>query len=108
MKAERLAEGMEARHCALSLVGEPIMYPEINALVKLLHEKRISPFLVTNAQFLDAIRYSVQSLCIYLCASVCVCIHTLVFVCTVCMCEHVYSSYMCEYTVHAYLCTVYI
>ena len=61
MKAERLAEGMEARHCALSLVGEPIMYPEINALVKLLHEKGISTFLVTNAQFPDAIRYSVQS-----------------------------------------------
>ena len=27
---ERLAEGMQARHCALSLVGEPIMYPKIN------------------------------------------------------------------------------
>ena len=24
---EKLAEGMEAKHCALSLVGEPIMYP---------------------------------------------------------------------------------
>eukprot|EP00095_Tigriopus_kingsejongensis_P005660 snap_masked-scaffold209_size256900-processed-gene-0.8 protein:Tk05660 transcript:snap_masked-scaffold209_size256900-processed-gene-0.8-mRNA-1 annotation:"trna wybutosine-synthesizing protein 1 homolog" len=27
---ERLAEGMRVQHCALSLVGEPIMYPEIN------------------------------------------------------------------------------
>jgi wyosine [tRNA(Phe)-imidazoG37] synthetase (radical SAM superfamily) len=34
---ERLAEGMEPRHCALSLVGEPIMYPEINTLVGELH-----------------------------------------------------------------------
>jgi len=53
---DKLAEGMQAKHCALSLVGEPIMYPEINRFVKLLHEKRISSFLVTNAQFPDAIR----------------------------------------------------
>jgi len=53
---ERLAEGMQPRHCALSLVGEPIMYPEINSLVGMLHARRISTFLVTNAQFPDAIR----------------------------------------------------
>ena len=38
-------------HCALSLVGEPIMYPHINTLVQDLHQRRISTFLVTNAQF---------------------------------------------------------
>ena len=27
---EKLAEGLDVRHCALSLVGEPIMYPKIN------------------------------------------------------------------------------
>lgn len=53
---ERLAEGLQARHCALSLVGEPIMYPQINTFVSLLHSKQISSFLVTNAQFPDAIR----------------------------------------------------
>jgi tRNA wybutosine-synthesizing protein 1 len=53
---ERLKEGMAPRHCALSLVGEPIMYPKINTLVRLLHDRRISTFLVTNAQFPDAIR----------------------------------------------------
>lgn len=52
---ERLAEGMDPKHCALSLVGEPIMYPEIDKFVSLLHEKKISTFLVTNAQFPDAI-----------------------------------------------------
>jgi tRNA wybutosine-synthesizing protein 1 len=36
---EKLAEGLQARHCALSLVGEPIMYPEINKFVRLLHSK---------------------------------------------------------------------
>ena len=56
VKLDRLAEGMSARHCALSLVGEPIMYPQINDLIKLLHGRGISTFLVTNAQFPDAIR----------------------------------------------------
>lgn len=32
------------------------MYPEINKFVSLLHSKRISSFLVTNAQFPDAIK----------------------------------------------------
>ena len=36
--------------------GEPIMYPKINEMVDLLHSKKISSFLVTNAQFPDAIR----------------------------------------------------
>ncbi|KAK2660526.1 hypothetical protein Ddye_007059 [Dipteronia dyeriana] len=53
---ERLNEGLTPRHCALSLVGEPIMYPEINTLVDELHQRRISTFLVTNAQFPDKIK----------------------------------------------------
>ncbi len=70
---ERFAEGFNVKHCALSLVGEPIMvskppsmmmlvmavvwrrwrwqYPHINRFVRLLHERNISSFLVTNAQF---------------------------------------------------------
>uniref|UniRef100_A0A2I3S3B1 tRNA 4-demethylwyosine synthase (AdoMet-dependent) n=1 Tax=Pan troglodytes TaxID=9598 RepID=A0A2I3S3B1_PANTR len=34
VKAERFEEGMMVKHCALSLVGEPIMYPEINRFLK--------------------------------------------------------------------------
>jgi hypothetical protein len=56
---ERFAEGMEVKHCALSLVGEPIMYPEISSFVHLLHERGISTFLVTNAQFPKELRYLV-------------------------------------------------
>ncbi|AMD21370.1 HER091Cp [Eremothecium sinecaudum] len=48
--AERFALAFKVAHCALSLVGEPIMYPYINRFVKLLHEKHISSFLVCNAQ----------------------------------------------------------
>ena len=45
---ERLAEARRVGHMALSLVGEPVLYPEINALVSELHQRRISSFLVTN------------------------------------------------------------
>eukprot|EP00066_Takifugu_rubripes_P017709 XP_011606975.1 PREDICTED: S-adenosyl-L-methionine-dependent tRNA 4-demethylwyosine synthase-like [Takifugu rubripes] len=56
VKLERYEEGLEVKHCALSLVGEPIMYPEINTFVRLLHTHNISSFLVTNAQFPQEIR----------------------------------------------------
>jgi tRNA wybutosine-synthesizing protein 1 len=48
---ERYKEGLDPRHCALSLVGEPIFYPEINEFVRLLHDKKISSFLVTNGVY---------------------------------------------------------
>ncbi|KAG8451799.1 hypothetical protein GDO86_003844 [Hymenochirus boettgeri] len=57
VKADRFEEGLAVKHCALSLVGEPIMYPEINKFLKLLHHRNISSFLVTNAQFPEEIRY---------------------------------------------------
>lgn len=53
---ERVKEAQNVRHCALSLVGEPIMYPKINDLLRELHDRHISSFLVTNAQFPEAIR----------------------------------------------------
>ncbi|EAN33369.1 S-adenosyl-L-methionine-dependent tRNA 4-demethylwyosine synthase [Theileria parva strain Muguga] len=50
-KQKRFNEALRIRHCALSLVGEPIMYPQINQLINELHNHQISSFLVTNAQF---------------------------------------------------------
>ena len=50
VRAERFQEAMTIRHCALSLVGEPIFYPHINEFVRLLHANQISSFLVCNAQ----------------------------------------------------------
>ncbi|PHH83661.1 hypothetical protein CDD82_5419 [Ophiocordyceps australis] len=50
VRAERYAEALRIRHCALSLVGEPIFYPHINEFLALLHNERISSFLVCNAQ----------------------------------------------------------
>lgn len=53
VRAERFQEAMRIRHCALSLVGEPIFYPHINEFVALLHNHKISSFLVCNAQHPD-------------------------------------------------------
>ncbi|EAW06823.1 flavodoxin and radical SAM domain protein [Aspergillus clavatus NRRL 1] len=53
VRAERFAEAMRIRHCALSLVGEPIFYPHINQFLDMLHEEHISSFLVCNAQHPD-------------------------------------------------------
>eukprot|EP00980_Cylindrotheca_fusiformis_P028875 scaffold22664_cov125-Cylindrotheca_fusiformis.AAC.4 len=56
VNSERWKEAHTVRHCALSLVGEPIMYPRINELLGNLHTRDISTFLVTNGQHPAAIR----------------------------------------------------
>jgi tRNA wybutosine-synthesizing protein 1 len=55
VNTERWKEAHTVRHCALSLVGEPIMYPRINELLTDLHHRQISTFLVTNGQHPKAI-----------------------------------------------------
>lgn len=50
VRSDRFEEAKRIRHCALSLVGEPIFYPRINEFVGLLHSEHISSFLVCNAQ----------------------------------------------------------
>ncbi|KAL7520206.1 hypothetical protein ACHAWX_006838 [Stephanocyclus meneghinianus] len=55
IQLDRWEEAHRVRHCALSLVGEPIMYPRINELLQELHDRKISTFLVTNGQHPQAI-----------------------------------------------------
>lgn len=53
---DRFEEAFTVKHCALSLVGEPIFYPYINEFLQMLHEKEISSFLVCNAQHPDQLK----------------------------------------------------
>jgi len=46
----------QIKHVALSLTGEPIIYPKINELIDKFHEEGISTFLVTNAQYPEQIK----------------------------------------------------
>ena len=50
VKKDQWEEAHTVRHCALSLVGEPIMYPKIDEFLADLHRRDISTFLVTNGQ----------------------------------------------------------
>ncbi|CAB4490912.1 hypothetical protein RhiirA1_502506 [Rhizophagus irregularis] len=56
IRADRFQEAFNVRHCALSLVGEPILYPHINEFIKLLHDRHISSFMVCNAQHPSRLR----------------------------------------------------
>lgn len=53
---ELLKESNDVKHVALSLTGEPIIYPKINELIKLLDQKGMSTFLVTNGQYPEAVK----------------------------------------------------
>lgn len=53
IQMDRFQEAFQIKHCALSLVGEPIFYPYINEFVEMLHNEKISSFLVCNAQHPD-------------------------------------------------------
>ncbi|OAV92272.1 hypothetical protein PTTG_09480 [Puccinia triticina 1-1 BBBD Race 1] len=55
VRPDRFNEARTPRHAALSLVGEPVMFPHIKKYISLLTEKRISTFLVTNAQFPESL-----------------------------------------------------
>lgn len=55
VKMDRWKDAHTVRHCALSLVGEPIMYPRVDEFLGDLHARKISTFLVTNGQHPQAI-----------------------------------------------------
>ncbi len=52
---QKFLESNEPMHFAISLTGEPTMYPRINELIRKLHEKGKTTFLVTNGMFPDVL-----------------------------------------------------
>lgn len=46
----------DIKHVALSLTGEPIMYPKLNELLTKFNKEGISTFLVTNGQYPEQVR----------------------------------------------------
>jgi len=53
---ERWTEAQRPKHIAISLTGEPTLYPRMNRFLELCHEKGITTFLVTNGTNPDALR----------------------------------------------------
>ena len=52
----RWEETQSPRHIAISLTGEPTLYPKMNRFLELCHERGITTFLVTNGTNPDALR----------------------------------------------------
>jgi len=52
----RWEESQAPRHIAISLTGEPTLYPKMNRFLELCHERGITTFLVTNGTNPDALR----------------------------------------------------
>ncbi|MCI4334924.1 MAG: 4-demethylwyosine synthase TYW1 [Thermoplasmata archaeon] len=53
---ERWEEARNPRHIAISLTGEPTLYPKLNRFLELCAEKEITTFLVTNGTNPDGLR----------------------------------------------------
>jgi len=49
-------ESRTVKHVALSLTGEPIVYPKINQLIDKFHKQKVSTFLVTNGQYPEELK----------------------------------------------------
>jgi tRNA wybutosine-synthesizing protein 1 len=53
---QRFEESMEPRHVAISLDGEPTLYPYLPELIEAFHERDITTFLVTNGTRPEVVR----------------------------------------------------
>ncbi len=53
----RWDEAQQPRHVAISLTGEPTLYPKLNEFLELCHERGVTTFLVTNGTNPDALRH---------------------------------------------------
>jgi len=47
----------DAKHFAISLSGEPTLYPKLNELIQLLHKRGYSTFVVTNGMEPDILAH---------------------------------------------------
>jgi len=56
VELERWTEAQTPRHIAISLTGEPTLYPKMNRFLELCHDRGITTFLVTNGTNPEALR----------------------------------------------------
>ncbi len=52
---EMYREALEPRHAAISLTGEPTLYPQLGALIKSFHKRGFTTFLVSNGTTPEAL-----------------------------------------------------
>lgn len=53
---QKLEEAQDPKHFAISLTGEPLIYPQLNELIRILHQMEKTTFLVTNGLLPDRLQ----------------------------------------------------
>jgi len=64
--AKKFEEAQEPRHCAISLAGEPTLYPKINELVEECGRRGMTSFLVTNGMHPEVLEKLVEPTQLYI------------------------------------------
>jgi tRNA wybutosine-synthesizing protein 1 len=62
----KFKEAQEPRHCAISLAGEPTLYPKINELIEECDKRGMTSFLVTNGQHPEVLENLVEPTQLYI------------------------------------------
>ncbi len=53
---EKYIEALKPKHVAISLTGEPTLYPKLGELIKAFHKREFTTFLVSNGTLPEALR----------------------------------------------------
>jgi tRNA wybutosine-synthesizing protein 1 len=61
----KLGEAREPTHCAISLAGEPTLYPKINGLIEECRKRGMTSFLVTNGQHPEVLEHLTEPTQLY-------------------------------------------
>ena len=62
----KFTESLEPKHCAISLAGEPTLYPKINDLIEACHQRGMTSYLVTNGLHPAALENLVEPTQLYI------------------------------------------
>jgi len=62
----KFKEAQEPKHCAISLAGEPTLYPKINELIEECDRRGMTSFLVTNGMHPEALEHLVEPTQLYI------------------------------------------
>lgn len=63
---KKLKEAQEPKHCAISLAGEPTLYPKINELVEECSRRGMTSFLVTNGMHPEVLEHLAEPTQLYI------------------------------------------
>ncbi|MDI6642947.1 MAG: 4-demethylwyosine synthase TYW1 [Candidatus Hodarchaeaceae archaeon] len=63
---QKWQEAQEPKHCAISLAGEPTLYPKINEFIEECGRRRMTSFLVTNGQHPEVLEHLVDPTQLYI------------------------------------------